>query len=422
MRGTLIITVILLVFGLGCAQTQPVRGHEDAELARDAQDQKNPVAPAVSSALVKGNNEFAFDLYGKLATAEGNLFFSPFSISTALGMTYAGARGDTADEMARTLHFARDKDGPHAAFRGLLAQINEKRKKPAYQLSVANALWGQKDFGFLPDFINLTEREYGAGLRQVDFVSATEATRKIINDWVEDKTQQKIKELLKPGILNQDTRLVLTNAIYFKGLWASQFKKAATRDEKFKISASATVKTPMMHQRGDFPYFENDDLQMVQLPYEGKDLSMIVVLPRKVDGLAALEKQLTAARVAGWVGKLAVREVDLALPRFKMTKEFSLKKVLSNLSMPSAFIPGTADLTGMNGTGPRLFISAVVHKAFVDVNEEGTEAAAATAVVVKTTSARLTHNFHADHPFVFLIRDNRSGSVLFMGRLADPAN
>jgi serpin B len=303
----------------------------------------------------------------------------------------------------------------------LLAQINAKRKKPAYQLSVANALWGQKDFGFLPDFINLTENDYGAGLRQVDFIKATEAARKIINDWVEDKTQQKIKELLKPGVLDADTRLVLTNAIYFKGLWASQFKKANTRDDKFKTSATETVQVAMMHQTGDFPYFENNDMQMVQLPYEGKDLSMIVVLPKKVDGLAALEKQVTAASFTGWIGKLASQEVILALPRFKMTSEFSLKDVLSDLGMPTAFIPGKADLTGMNGTGPRLFISAVVHKAFVDVNEEGTEAAAATAVIVQATSARVTPVFRADHPFVFLIRDNRSGSVLFLGRVADPA-
>ncbi|MBM4072617.1 MAG: serpin family protein [Planctomycetes bacterium] len=409
------IVVTALIFGVGCAQTQPLRGNEDVDVGKE----KSAVAPAVVTALAKGNNAFAFDLYGKLAAKDGNLFFSPFSISTALGMTYAGARGDTAAEMARTLHFSRD-EAPHSAFRGLLAQINEKRKKPAYALSVANALWGQKDFGFLPDFINLTGAEYGAGLRQVDFVNATETARKLINDWVEDRTQHKIKELLKPGILDADTRLVLTNAIYFKGLWASQFKKSATRDDTFKTSATETVKVPMMQQTGDFPYFESEDMQLVQLPYEGKDVSMIVVLPRKVDGLPALEKQLTSARVAGWIGKLAPREVNLALPRFKMTAEFSLKKVLSDLGIPSAFIPGKADLTGMNGTGQRLFISAVVHKAFVDVNEEGTEAAAATAVVAKTTSARLTHVFKADHPFVFLIRDNRSGSVLFMGRVANP--
>jgi serpin B len=372
-------------------------------------------------AVVKGDSAFALNLYGQLRKEEGNLFFSPFGISTALAMTYAGARGDTADEMAKALDFTQSQDRLHPAFAALLAQINEGGKKRGYQLSVANALWGQKGFGFLPDFLNLTRDRYGAGLHEVDFVNATEAARKLINAWVEKETQDKIKDLLPPGILTTDTRLVLTNAIYFKGFWAEKFKKGFTREEPFKTSASAAVKAPLMYRTGDYLYLDGGDFQALELPYQGKDLSMVALLPKKVDGLAELEQKLTEANLKGWLSKLHKQEVQVALPQFKMTKKFSLNDALKALGMRRAFIPGGADFTGMSGSGKKLFISAVVHKAFVDVNEEGTEAAAATAVVFPGLSARITPVFRADHPFVFLIRDNRSGSVLFMGRLSNPA-
>ena len=378
-------------------------------------------APADTRAVVKGNTEFALALYHKLRTQDGNLFLSPYSISTALAMTYGGARGETAAEMAKPLVFTLDQDHLHPAFAALLAQLNEGGKNRGYQLSVANALWGQKNFGFLPDFLNLTRDRYGADLNEVDFVGATEAARKTINAWVEKETQDKIKDLLQPGVLSVDTRLVLTNAIYFKGFWAAKFKKEHTREEPFKTSADATVKAPLMHHTGDFPYLDGGDFQALELPYKGKDVSMVVLLPKKVGGLAALEAKLTEENLAGWLSKLRKQEVQVALPKFKMTKEFSLNDVLKAMGMRKAFVPGGADFTGMSGSGKRLFISAVVHKAFVDVNEEGTEAAAATAVVVTTTSARITPIFRADHPFVFLIRDNRSGSVLFLGRLTNPA-
>jgi serpin B len=373
------------------------------------------------AAVVKGDTEFALRLYGQLGKEEGNLFFSPFSISTALAMTYAGARGDTADEMAKALDFTVSQDRLHPAFAAVLAQINEGGKKRGYQLSVANALWGQQGFGFLPDFLNLTRDRYGAGLHEVDFVNATEAARKLINAWVEKETQDKIKDLLPPGVLTVDTRLVLTNAIYFKGFWAEKFKKEFTHEEPFKTSASTTVKVPLMQRTGDYLYLDGGDFQALELPYQGKDLSMVVLLPKKVDGLGDFEQKLTEANLTGWLGKLRKQEVQVALPQFKMTKEFSLNDALKALGMRRAFIPGGADFTGMSGSGKKLFISAVVHKAFVDVNEEGTEAAAATGVVINKESARITPVFQADHPFVFLIRDNRSGSVLFMGRLSNPA-
>jgi serpin B len=373
------------------------------------------------TAVTKGNNQFALDLYGKLRAREGNLFFSPFSISTALGMTYGGARGQTAAEMASTLHFDANQNRLHAGFAALIADLNRGNpKKRGYELSTANALWVQKNLGLLPDFLNLTRDSYHAGLNEVDFQQATEAARKIINAWVEDKTQRKIKDLLHPGIISADTRLVLTNAIYFKGLWLSQFNKKVTRDEMFKTAGSSPVKTPMMHQKARFNYMQGDGFQALELPYQGKDLTMIVFLPDKTDGLADFERKLTEPQQKQWLSRLRSEEVQVALPRFKMTAEFNLNQTLRSLGMRQAFVPGGADFSGISGSGRNLFIQAVVHKAFVDVNEEGTEAAAATGVAIALTSLPQSKLFRADHPFVFLIRDNRSGFILFMGRMSRP--
>jgi serpin B len=371
--------------------------------------------------VTKGNTQFALDLYGKLRTRDGNLFFSPFSISTALAMTYGGARGETAAEMANALHFGPDPDRLHAGFAALLADLNRGNpKKRGYQLSTANALWVQKNFGLLPDFLNLTRNSYHAGLNEVDFERATEEARKTINTWVEDKTQHRIKDLLQPGILSADTRLVLTNAIYFKGLWDSQFKKKVTQDEPFKTAAGNSVKVPMMHQKAKFRYMKGDDFQALELPYQGKELALVVFLPDKVGGLPEFEKKLTESQLKQWLSRLGTDEVQVALPRFKMTAEFNLNDTLRALGMRQAFVPGGADFTGISGSGRNLFVQAVVHKAFVDVNEEGTEAAAATGVAIALTSLPQIKVFRADHPFVFLIRDNRSGGILFMGRMTAP--
>jgi serpin B len=405
MKRVLVFAVALVLAAL--AGLSPTQGQE-----------KKP--PADTREAVQGNTQFALALYRQLHSEEGNLFFSPYSISTALAMTYAGARGDTAEEMAKAMEFSLGQERLHPAFAKLLADLNGPGEKRGYQLSVANALWGQKNFGFLPDFLNLTRDNYGAGLQEVDFINATEDARKTINAWVEKETRDKIKDLLQPGVLTVDTRLVLTNAIYFKGFWGQQFKKKATQVDQFKTGTDRSVKAPLMHQTGDFKYLDGGDFQALELPYQGEHLSMVVLLPKKVDGLAALEEKLTATNLADWLRRLQKKEVHVTLPKFKVTKEFGLNDALKALGMRRAFVPGGADFTGMSGSGRRLFISAVVHKAFVDVNEEGTEAAAATGVVVTLTSARITPVFRADHPFVFLIRDNRSGSVLFLGRLTNP--
>lgn len=374
---------------------------------------KNPVAD--------GNTQFALELYTKLSGQKGNLFLSPFSISTALGMTSAGAKGKTLDEMNQTLHLPADQAETHAGFASLIKTLNAEGVEPAkrgYELSVANALWGQKGANWLPTFLETTGKNYGAGLREVDYMQ-TEAARKTINQWVEQQTKDKIKDLLQEGVLLPDTQLVLTNAIYFKGAWAVEFNKKETRDEPFFSDGVKGTKTPTMHVSSGYRYHEEAGFQALELPYKGKELSMVIFLPKKKDGLADFEKTLSAAKLNEWLGKLRMEPtVNVSLPKFKMTSEFSLSKTLSGMGMKLLFSEG-ADLSGMNGKGG-LFVSDAIHKAFVDVNEEGTEAAAATAIVVRPTSARIEPFFRADHPFFFAIRDHRTGSVLFVGRVVDP--
>ena len=381
---------------------------------------ERPASPqADRDATVAGDTAFAFDLYGQLKSKDGNLFVSPYSISSALAMTYAGAKGNTADEMAKTMHFTMSQDKLHPAYADRLKALNGDTKR-AYLLSVANALWGQQGYPWRDEFLALAKANYDAGLNPIDF-RATEAARKTINEWVEKQTQEKIKELLQPGVLTPATRMVLTNAIYFKGNWVKQFDPKRTYTGQFWADAKTPVKAPLMNQSGEFNFFVSPELKMVELPYSGKDLSMLVLLPAKRDGVAELEKQLTPAKLADWSKQLKpTRELPVTLPKFKFTSEFKLNDQLIALGMKDAFDIHKADFSGMTASAEGLYIDAVIHKAFVDVNEEGTEAAAATAVVMAPRGIRQTPTFVADHPFVFVIRDNKSGAVLFMGRVTDP--
>ncbi len=346
-----------------------------------------------------------------------NLFFSPYSISTALAMTYAGARGDTEKEMAQVLHFQVPQDRLPSAFASVMAKLHSQQE--GNRLRIANRLWGQQGYDFLPEFLRVTREQYKAELALQDFATKTEEARKTINAWVEKQTEEKIKDLIPPGVLDQMTRLVLTNAIYFKGKWASQFDKKATQEAPFKLTSTKTVSMPMMHRRDSFKYGTMDDAQILELPYVGDELSMLIILPKAVDGLADVEKRLTPANLGGWLSALRKQEVNVYLPRFTMTSQFQMNGVLKSMGMSSAFTPDAADFSGMDGKRD-LFISAVIHKAFVDVNEEGTEAAAATGVVMRAKAARITPEFRADHPFVFLIRDNGTGAILFVGRVVNP--
>lgn len=374
------------------------------------------------SSVAEGNSQFAVDLYGKLRNQPGNLFFSPSSISTALAMTYAGARGETADQMARVLHFPSPQDKLPEGFRWLHAALRPVAEKPGYRLNVANRLWGQQGYHFLPDFLAVTRDSFHAELAEVDFIGNTELARETINEWVEKQTQDKIKDLVTRGVLTPQSRLVLTNAIYFKGDWTRPFPKAATQDEIFHVSSDKTTTAPLMHKTDNFKFTAVDGLKALDLPYGNGDLSTVVLLPDEIDGLAALEQKLSYESLTRWINGLQKRKVQVFLPRFKLTSDFSLSTVLAAMGMPLAFDQKRADFTGIS-TQEELYISAVLHKAFVDVNEEGTEAAAATGVVMAARAAMIPTEpplFRADHPFVFLIVDNRTKSILFLGRVVNP--
>jgi serpin B len=404
---------------------------------RDSFATDQPGEKSYTETVVKGNNNFALELYAKLGDQqEGNLFFSPHSISTALAMTYAGARGRTEVQMAEVLHFpaivskqpgakppsglTRDQKQFHSAFGTIVNALNDRGKKGAYELTVANALWGQKGYEFLREFLELIETSYGGKLNEVNFRSAVESVRQRINAWVEKKTKGKIKDLIAKGALSRMTRLVLTNAIYFKGDWTSQFQEEQTRDAPFTLLDGEKIDVPMMNQTGEFKYMETGNFQGLELSYVDGELSMIIFLPKKFDGLGDLEETLTSENLSKWMAKPRKQKVIVSIPKFKMATQFELTEVLKSMGMTNAF-SANADFSGMNGRRD-LFISAVIHKAYVDVNEEGTEAAAATAVVVNVTAIRPepTPVFRADHPFVFVIRDNQSGSILFIGRVTNP--
>ena len=371
--------------------------------------------------LVAGNNAFALNLYARLKTADGNLFFSPYSISTCLAMTYAGARGDTSAQTARALHFNTNQNQLAVSFGELQRQLNKAREKRGIELDIANGLWAQRDHPFLAAFLDVTKQDYDATLKQVDFRIQTETARMEINDWVDNKTKGMISGLIQPGVLGPMTRLVLVNAIYFKGRWAREFEKHNTTKAPFSVTPARKLQTPLMNLTADFKYSEVEGLQLLELPYAGDDLAMVVLLPRKTDGLKDMEELLNEQALSSWLAQSREQKVAVILPKFKLTAQFSLAKTLIEMGMTDAFSP-RADFSGMDG-GRDLFISEVVHKAFVDVNEEGTKAAAATGTVMKSLALMRPSPipiFRADHPFLFLIRDTRSGSILFLGRVVDP--
>lgn len=385
------------------------------------------LSPAEEEAIpvvVRGNSKFAAGLYQRLAKEPGNVFFSPFNISSALAMTYTGAEGETAQQMARALHFPADGAGIHVAFGALSKQINGKSDD--YELSVANAIWGRKGVQFRASFQELLRANYGAELTALDFASQAEEARATINRWVEAKTNDKIKELIRE--LYPDTQLVLASAIYFKGNWSTPFDKEETQDKPFYTSAGESVQTPMMHALLECPYFEDDHVKALGLPYRGRDLTMMIVLPKVTEHstvrevaiqFSDFEKSITVDSLATWMDELGnqasgseQKSVSVQIPRFKADFRFELAGTLSEMGMPLRPFTGMTESGGLN-------VSKVIHQSFVEVNEEGTEAAAATAVLI--TKSKPIPRFHADHPFIFIILDRRSDSILFMGRVVDPA-
>ncbi len=375
--------------------------------------------------LANGNSDFAFDLYQALSKEDDNIFYSPYSVSQALAMTYAGARGETEQQMADTLHFILPQDRLHPAFNSVDIELSHRgegaqgKNGEGFRLNIVNAIWGQKDYEFLTTFLDTLAESYGAGLRLLDFISAPDESRLTINNWVSDQTEGRIEDLIPQGLINKLTRLVLTNAIYFNAAWQYPFSEDITGAGPFYLLYGGDVTVPMMRQTESFRYVEGDGFQAVELPYDGSELSMIILLPQ-AGQFEAFEGVLNAQRVEEMVKALDPRQVTLTMPKFEFESSFSLKETLAMMGMPVAF-SGGADFSGMTGNRD-LFIADVVHKAFVSVDEAGTEAAAATAVVMELTAAPETPvEVTIDHPFIFLIRDIETGTILFVGRVVNPS-
>ncbi|XP_073344362.1 leukocyte elastase inhibitor-like isoform X1 [Pagrus major] len=377
--------------------------------------------------LSKANTTFSLALLKKLSDNDktANVFYSPFSISSALAMVMLGARGNTATQMSECLKTHDVQDDVHRSFAQLLGELN-KADAP-YSLSVANRLYGEQSYQFVEHFLGDTRKHYNAELESVDFITSFEAARLNINTWVEDKTQGKIRDLLAQGVLDSMTRLVLVNAIYFKGNWNKKFKEDATHDAKFRINKNDTKPVKMMHQKTKFPltFIPEANCQILEMPYKGKELSMLIFLPNDMEdsttGLEKLEKELTYENFVEWTrpDMMDEIEVQVGLPRFKMEEKYDMKSLLISMGMVDAFDIAMSDFSGMSPAND-LVLSKVVHKAFVEVNEEGTEAAAATAAIMMLRCAMRPPTFIADHPFLFFIRHNPSMSILFAGRYCSP--
>ena len=381
---------------------------------------KPPTVP--ENSVVIDSNRFALDFYQHVRQNTGNLFFSPTSISTAFAMAYAGAKGETAQQMAKVLHFDQPAEQVNQNFAKLLAGWNSGGKEHGFELDLANAMWGQKGYPFQPSFNQALQTNFGSEIRVVDFAKSQEA-RKTINDWVAQKTQNKIQDLMPPESIDASTRLVLADAIYFKAHWDKEFHESATQPGEFRVTGDKTTQAPMMRQMSEFRYLTGDNFAALEMTYSDDAFSMIAFLPDNPDGLPEFEKSLTADKLLGWVdqiGKKSAQDVRVTFPKFKITEELKLNDTLSAMGMPLAF-SGQADFSGMNGGHEPLCITAAIHKAYVNVDEKGTEAAAATGIAVgRAALPAQVDEFKADHPFFFVIRDNRSGGLLFMGRIVNP--
>jgi serpin B len=410
--------LLALALLAGCSDSTTEIPEVRSDLARDKQPS---VTSTAFDTLVRGNTAFAADLYRAVRQTPGNLFMSPHSISIALAMTYAGSSATTATQIADTLHFALPAEQLHAAFNKLDLELasraaNAKGDTIPFKLTTANAIFGQKDKRFEQPFLDTLARNYGAGVRVLDFESDPEGSRLTINDWVENKTNDKIKQLLPQGSITDLTRLVLTNAIYFSAAWDEPFSPSETASRPFQLAGGQTVSVPTLHQVHQRGYGAGEGYRAAELPYDGNKLSMVVVVP---DDLATFEASLDADRIESIVGSISTHSLDLTLPKFKFDAPLGLKEVLYSLGMVDAFTPGAADFSGIDGTR-NLVITDVLHKGFISIDEKGTEAAAATAVIIGDTSAPEPATLVVDKPFVFFIRDIPTGAILFVGRVVDP--
>lgn len=435
----LLLAAVLVLSGCvkGQSPTERPSGSQNSALLQSslarAVDVQVPQSEA--DALSAGNRAFAVDLYQQLRSGDGNLIFSPYSISLAMAMVSAGAREKTADQIDSAMHFTLPSPQLHPAFNALdstLQSLGNPQGTPAptdefnsgddFQLNIANQLWGQADFSFLSDYLDLLAQNYGAGLRTLDFEKDPEAARKTINDWVSEQTRQKIQDLFAQGTIDNNTRLVLANAIYFKASWADPFDQGATSDGDFHLLDGSKVSVPMMTSaKAASEYLKGSDYQAVSLPYKGWQTKMIVVLPDE-GKFASFESSLDAAKLDEILKGLSYSDVDLTLPKFKVESEFDLNQTLGSLGIADAFNPDLADFSGMDGKRD-LFISQVVHKAYIATDESGTEAAAATGIAMEAASmpAATPPVVVVDRPFLFFIYEQNTGTILFEGRVLDPS-
>ena len=438
--AVLIISIILLSL-VGCAKTTPATittsptttsptttsPIKPVKFEVTKSDEPRVTSPKVSdtqlSTLVTGNSDFAFNLYQVIKNnSTGNMFYSPYSISTALAMTYAGAVGETEKQMSSTLHFTLPQNQLHPAFNELALQLASRGQGAkgtdgkSFSLNITNALWGQQGYNIQPAFLNTLAQNYGAGMNLLDFINSPEDSRVIINNWVSDQTNNRIKDLLPRGSVDIYTRLILTNAIYFDAAWKYPFAKESTQDGTFNLLDGSTVTVPMMNHEGGYSYSKGTGYQVVELPYDGNEIAMDIIMP-DAGQFTAFESAMTADKISGILSGLKNSALDLTMPKFQFDSSFSLKDALTALGMPIAFTDG-ADFSGITGK-PELSISDVVHKAFVAVDEAGTEAAAATGVIMAGAVAH-QNSLVVNQPFIFLIRDIKTGSILFIGRVLNP--
>jgi serpin B len=377
---------------------------------------------ADSQDFVASNSKFAINIYQELSTKnEGNIFISPYSISTAFGMLYAGAKDKTASQMAEVLKFSSDSTKVNADFFALQDSLNQIGQSGKVNLNIANSLWPQKESKILTGFLNIVEKNYNSTIQSVDYLNDPTGSSGVINKWVEEKTEDRIKNLI-PEDIDRLTKLIIVNTIYFKGTWQTPFKKEYTEDEYFITEKQAKVKTPFMKQTEFFPYGEAGNMQLLELPYASPDLSMLVILPGDDLNFVDLEKQLSVERLEGWRKTLSNQKVAVSFPKIKMKNEFKLKPTLQALGMTLPFTD-RADFSGVDGQ-KTLFIDSVLHQTFLEIDEQGTEAAAATALLMIARSAMQPEpkQFIADHPFLFLIQEKSSGAILFMGKVGKPAD
>ncbi len=419
-----VVLAALAALVAGCA----LPGTGGGSVKADSLQSDLPRLPALSPSeanlaeLVAGNTAFAVDLFGLLSNRSANLFFSPYSISAALAMTYAGARAETESQMAEALHFDLPQLELHAAFNALDRALLESGMQAidgAFKLHIVNAIWGQQDASFLKAFLDTLAQNYGAGMQLVDFAQSEEA-RQLINGWVEQQTENRIQELLPPRSVDAETALVLTNAVYFKAAWMHAFPEARTAEGPFTRLDGRVIQVPMMSQQAQLGYAEFAGWQAVDLPYADGRWSMVALLPTH-SGFDDASQYLTEQVLAQLLDRLQTRSVQLTMPKFRAEASLKLQDALVALGMTDAFGPA-ADFSGMDGT-KELFIDQVYHKAVVAVDEAGTEAAAATAVVMgRKGLAAAEQEVILDRPFVFLIRDQQTGTILFLGHVVDPSS